>query len=194
MSTKQLFAILSLFTLIVLITACGATTQAAGDEHHAGEEIDHEHAEAPAEFDGLTNPLAGDAAAVTAGQVIYETNCATCHGQTGHGDGPAAESLDPKPASLANAAMMNEMTDGYLFWRVSKGGQMDPFNSAMPAWGKTLTDKQIWQAISYVRTLSNGQTEMHGTDEHHEDVGAEHDEHHEDVGTEHDEHHEDSAN
>jgi mono/diheme cytochrome c family protein len=119
-------------------------------------DMDHGHVEAPDEFASLTNPFAGDAEAVAAGKVIFETSCATCHGPEGMGDGPAAEALDPKPASLADGAMMNDLSDGYLFWRVSKGGAMEPFNSAMPPWETGFTEEQRWQVISFVRTLSDG--------------------------------------
>lgn len=40
------------------------------DEHHATDG-NHAHIEAPAEFRDMTNPLAGDAAAIVAGQEIY---------------------------------------------------------------------------------------------------------------------------
>jgi mono/diheme cytochrome c family protein len=121
-----------------------------------GMDMDHAHVEAPDEFASLTNPFAGDAEAVAAGKVIFETSCAVCHGPEGKGDGPAAEALDPKPATLADRIMMNTLSDGYLFWRVSKGGMMEPFNSAMPAWESGLTEDQRWQVISYVRSLADG--------------------------------------
>jgi cytochrome c553 len=129
------------------------------DAEHEDEEAEHEddehaHVEAPDEFADLTNPLSGDAEATTVGEALFQTNCATCHGETGEGDGPAAAGLDPAPASLADSAMMSDLTDGYLFWRISEGGAHDPFNSAMPAWQGTLSEDEIWQVISYVRTLS----------------------------------------
>jgi mono/diheme cytochrome c family protein len=34
----------------------------------------------------------------------FKTFCATCHGVGGHGDGPAAAGLNPKPASFADNA------------------------------------------------------------------------------------------
>ena len=64
--------------------------------------------------------------------------------------------------------MMNELSDGYLFWRVSLGGQMEPFNSAMPAWEAGLSEEQRWQVISYVRTLA-GESDGHMEDEHMEE-------------------------
>ena len=63
-------------------------------------------------------------------------------GAEGAGDGVAAVGLDPKPANLGDSEMMSTLTDGYLFWRVSKGGAMEPFNSAMPAWDPGLTEEQ----------------------------------------------------
>ena len=127
----------------------------AEDEHMEEEmEMDHSHVEAPDEFADLTNPFAGDADAVAAGQELFVTNCVTCHGPEGAGDGAAAVGLDPKPANLGDNEMMSMLSDGYLFWRVSKGGLTEPFNSAMPAWETGLTNEQLWQIISYVRTFT----------------------------------------
>lgn len=80
-----------------------------------GMDMDHGHVEAPDEFATLTSPFAGDEEAVAAGKVVFETSCTPCHGPEGKGDGPAAEALDPKPATLADGAMMSTLSDGYLF-------------------------------------------------------------------------------
>ena len=158
------------------------------DEHHE-EEGGHEHAETPNEFEDIRNPFANDTAAIAAGQAIFETSCATCHGPAGEGDGPASKTLDPKPASLADTAMMQALSDGYLYWRISEGGQMEPFNSAMPAWKDGLSEQEIWQTISFVRSLSDSDMDDSvAEEEHHE---AEDEEHHEDAAEE--EHHEDIA-
>ena len=124
----------------------------AEGDHAEGEQ--HMHMEVPEEYEGMTNPLAGDPEAVAAGAELFATNCATCHGETGNGDGPAAAALDPKPATLADPDMMAEMTDAYIFWRITEGGVDEPFNSAMPAWGSTFTTDQIWQLVSFLRTLA----------------------------------------
>ena len=134
-----------------------------GDEHTDDEHMEddmmgggggHMHTEVPEEYAGLSNPFAGDAEAITAGETIFQTNCAVCHGESGQGDGPAAEGLDPAPANLADGMMMRDLSDGYLFWRITEGGAMDPFNSTMPAWGASLSEEERWQVISYIRTLS----------------------------------------
>jgi mono/diheme cytochrome c family protein len=105
----------------------------------------------PPEYAGKTNPLADDAAAGQAGEQIFDANCTTCHGTDGKGDGPAAASLDPRPSNLADTK--SRFSDAYLFWRVSEGGAMPPFDSLMPSWKGILTEDQIWQVISYLRTL-----------------------------------------
>lgn len=178
---KKLLSLLLLLAALMLVTACSGASgdeeneeaQAASADEHDDEHMDdhsamHIHADPPEEFVSLTNPEAGHEDAIAAGEELFTTHCVTCHGPEGKGDGEGAANLDPKPANLADSAMMGDMSDGYLFWRVSKGGAFEPFNSAMPAWEQTFTDEQRWQLISYVRTLSGDgdhDDEMHDEDE-----------------------------
>jgi hypothetical protein len=48
------------------------------------------------------------------------------------------------------------MGDDMLFWRISEGGGMAPFNSAMPAWKDALDEQARWDLINYVRALGRG--------------------------------------
>lgn len=99
----------------------------------------------PAEFAGKTNPLGADAA--TEGANVFKTNCESCHGPLGHGDGPAGELLDPKPKNLGE--LQGRASDDYLFWRVNTGKP----GTSMAPWAGILTEEQIWQVIAFVRTL-----------------------------------------
>jgi mono/diheme cytochrome c family protein len=99
----------------------------------------------PAEFAGQTNPLGADAA--TAGAEIFKNNCAACHGEQGHGDGPAGAALNPAPRNLSALAAI--VGDDYLFWRVSAGKA----GTSMIGWKGVLTDEQIWQVVSFIRAL-----------------------------------------
>ena len=106
----------------------------------------------PSEYAAKKNPLAGNANSAEAGKQVYNVYCTSCHGETGMGDGPAAASLDPTPQPLAKN--QTSLSDAYLFWRISEGGLMAPFKSAMPAWKNALDEEQIWEVITYLRTFS----------------------------------------
>jgi mono/diheme cytochrome c family protein len=134
MMKKALFAVLVLSALV--LAAC------SGDSHA---DVDATLAPVPVEFAGKTNPLGVDAAAK--GADVFKAYCEVCHGQQGHGDGPAAASLSPKPKNLA--ALQVDVGDDYLYWRISTGRE----GTAMIAWKGILTDEQIWQVIAFVRTL-----------------------------------------
>lgn len=115
--------------------------------------MNRHHAQVPEEYAGMTAPATTDEALLR-GAEIYAANCATCHGETGLGDGPASASLNPQPAPISHTTQM--LADDLLFYRVSEGGV--PFQTAMPAWKGVLNEQQIWDVISYVRELGAGNT------------------------------------
>ena len=141
----------TLFVLIAALSlaACGGRAPSSPQAQPTEDPLDS--VEIPAEYSSLTNPLAEDAQAVAQGESTYSRYCAACHGEMGAGDGPASSSLTPAPKNIAE----NEdgLSDGYLMWRISEGGLMAPFNSSMPGWKTVLSETEIWQLITYLRTL-----------------------------------------
>jgi mono/diheme cytochrome c family protein len=123
------------------------------DHDHDG----HDHAEVPPPYAGLVNPFAGDHDAIEAGRPIYEEGCAGCHGEAGRGDGAGAARLDPAPADLTEHSAY--AADDYWFWRISEGGAVPPYDSAMPAWKDSLSETEIWQVLTYCRHLAEGEPE-----------------------------------
>jgi len=107
----------------------------------------------PAEYRDKVNPLADDPSAIASGNEAYVALCSQCHGEDGRGKGLDAAGLNPRPADFTNQEQMQENTDGYLFWRIAEGGGFDPYNSLMTAWGTLLSEQEIWELISYLRTL-----------------------------------------
>lgn len=130
---KTFLIILVLGTLI--LAACGG---GGSDEPVALDSV-------PAEYASKTNPLSADAA--TDGAKVFQTNCESCHGPQGHGDGPAGAALDPAPKNLAE--LQARAGDDYLFWRINTGKE----GTSMVPWKGILTDEQIWQVVSFIRTL-----------------------------------------
>jgi mono/diheme cytochrome c family protein len=108
----------------------------------------------PEEYAGLANPVPADEESLERGAELYTTYCASCHGDGGMGDGPAGTALDPAAAPIAHTSQM--LGDDYLFWRISEGGAIAPFNSAMPAWAATLDEQARWDVINYIQALGRG--------------------------------------
>jgi mono/diheme cytochrome c family protein len=106
----------------------------------------------PEEAKRRPNPLQSSAATVDAARPIYHDKCANCHGDTGKGDGPDANSYYPSPTSFVDAKHMNSLTDGEIFYQISEG------RKPMPSFKKRLTEEQRWELVLLVRTFSNAAT------------------------------------
>ena len=122
----------------MLLTACGASSSSSDSQSNVP------LATVPAEYSGKTNPYTDMA---TEGAKVFQTNCEMCHGPQGHGDGPAGQSLEPHPKNLA--VLQKSVGDDYLFWRINEGKP----GTSMVAWKGILTEEQIWQVVSFIRTL-----------------------------------------
>jgi mono/diheme cytochrome c family protein len=77
----------------------------------------------------------------------YSKLCASCHGASGKGNGPAATALNPKPTDFADCKSMTPISDETLFKAIKGGGQ----TPMMPSWGGSLTDQQIKDLVTYIR-------------------------------------------
>lgn len=93
------------------------------------------------------NPVPLDVAAVRAGAAIWADECATCHGDTGRGDGPRAGDLRRDTPDFMDPAVWGQ-TDGALAWKTLDGRR------PMPGFDNELSEREIWQVIHYLRTLA----------------------------------------
>lgn len=104
----------------------------------------------PAKYRSARNPLPNDEQSMRRGAAVYAQNCAACHGATGAGDGPVGKALNASPANLAWGSGINMMReDPYLYWTVEEGGA--PVGSAMPAFKRILSEKDVWAVVTYVQ-------------------------------------------
>ena len=94
----------------------------------------------PARDRERANPYAEQADAIAAGHRIFLDHCAHCHGEDANGT--------KKRPSLRSARVQQEATVGDLHWLLVNGNR----GQGMPSWVK-LGDPQIWQVITYVRSL-----------------------------------------
>ena len=89
------------------------------------------------------------------GRRVYYRNCFFCHGDNMAGDGMYVHGLDPIPTNFRDAGTIPMLSETFLFWRISKGGpglpeEGGPWDSAMPAWEKFLTEEEIWDTILFL--------------------------------------------
>ena len=87
---------------------------------------------------------APDATFVESGRELFQTYCASCHGATGRGDGPAASELLHRPADLTQFARQNGgMFNGALLHRVIDGRTVKAHGTMeMPVWGDAFKWRQ----------------------------------------------------
>jgi putative copper resistance protein D len=88
------------------------------------------------------------ATSVAAGHALYREHCASCHGVSGGGDGPAARGLPRPPADL-RARHTADHTAGDLFWWLTHGIP----KGGMPAFGDRLSEEQRWDLVNLVRAI-----------------------------------------
>jgi len=97
-------------------------------------------AKVPARDHERTNPYRGQVDAIAAGRRVYVDRCLHCHGEN-------AEGTKKRPP-LRSQRVLQQATEGDLHWLLVNGNM----KKGMPSWAK-LPDQQIWQVISYVRSL-----------------------------------------
>lgn len=109
--------------------------------------------ELPEDADKTKNPTTASAESIAKGKELYldrsKGNCVFCHGETGTGNEENLARLRRKPADLTNKERMTAMTDGEVFWKLSKGIQ-----GIMPAGERRMTEEERWHVVNYVRTLA----------------------------------------
>ena len=81
------------------------------------------------------------------GAALFAGQCAACHGKDGHGDGPAAASLQPKPTDFHDAARMQSKSIYALYNTITLGVD----GTAMRAF-KELSDDDRWALAFFVAT------------------------------------------
>jgi len=108
--------------------------------------------ELPADADKTKNPTTASAESIAKGKELYRDkdkgNCVFCHGETGAGNEANLARLRRKPADISSKERMAAMTDGEVFWKISKG-----IRGIMPAGERRMSEEERWHVVNYVRTL-----------------------------------------
>src|SRR2546423_9491081 len=105
------------------------------------------------------NPLAGDPRAAKLGEFEFRANCAFCHGLGARGGGRGPD--------LTRAKKRHGSTDPDLFRTINEGvpGTAMPPNGATQQ-GVGMTEEEIWQVISYIRSVEKKPSTVNGDAKH----------------------------
>jgi mono/diheme cytochrome c family protein len=103
----------------------------------------------PEEEKARKNPVPNAPEALESGKMLYQSQCAMCHGKSGDGRGDLALSLKLTVPDLTDPQRQKKRTDGEWLYITTHG------HEDMPA-EKRLVDQQKWEIILYMRTLAKG--------------------------------------
>jgi mono/diheme cytochrome c family protein len=93
----------------------------------------------------LPNPVPATDANLAAGKSIYTNHCVQCHGDRGDGKGQKSAELSVEPGNFTDGRKMRGLTDGELYWQITKG------RKPMPGFADKLSPIERWQAVDYIR-------------------------------------------
>jgi mono/diheme cytochrome c family protein len=132
--------------LLFVFAAAGATAGGSG-----GAEQEEPWVVSPRRA-AVPNPVPKTDQVVTKGDMLYQMECASCHGKTGQNDGPGAKKIaaEMKASLKLTDPKVHEQSDGALYWKILEG------RNSMPNTEKDLTDQERWMIVHFLRTLGTG--------------------------------------
>ncbi len=93
----------------------------------------------------VTNPVAGDPAAIREGASLFRANCSPCHGLNAQGGGRGPD--------LTSGHWVHGGSDAEIFATITRGVP----GTEMPA--NTFEDSETWPIIAYIRSLAPAKSE-----------------------------------
>ncbi|WP_419956158.1 c-type cytochrome [Neobacillus niacini] len=91
-----------------------------------------------------------NAAAIAAGEKIYNKQCLICHGESGKGEGKNAGT------AINNQNYLNTVSDKDIFNSVKFGRE----GTAMPSYGPRLSDEELKNVVAFVRNWQSKEIEF----------------------------------
>ncbi|MBS0367807.1 MAG: cytochrome c, partial [Proteobacteria bacterium] len=89
------------------------------------------------------------------GATLYQSQCASCHGVSGHADGPLAAKLNPPPIALADHERARERSVFALQQIITRGVA----GTSMPGFVQ-LSDEDRWALAYFASTLSYSEADQ----------------------------------
>ncbi len=117
---------------VTLSLVCAAAVALLGCDKPSGTATGDSKESSTTQSSAAANTAPAAAMSPQAAQELFKARCATCHGDSGHGDGPAATALNPKPRNYSDAAWQDKVTDEEIRKTILYGGAAVGKSPIMP--------------------------------------------------------------
>jgi cytochrome c oxidase cbb3-type subunit III len=104
------------------------------------------------------NPFAGDPKAAKAGEFQFRINCAFCHGLGARGGGRGPD--------LTRTRKRHGTSDADMFHTIKEGVAGTAMPAAVGSIGVVMTNEEVWQVVTYLRSVQVKGTEQPGNSQH----------------------------
>jgi mono/diheme cytochrome c family protein len=102
-------------------------------------------------------PPLNDHGKIAAGAAHYDSMCTGCHLAPGMKENDLRAGLNPKPPNFAHRRRPGNARE--QFWIIKHGIKM----TAMPAWGASHSDDEIWNIVAFFQALPDMTPEAYRT-------------------------------
>ena len=168
MNKSKIFSTIALFSIGSMAFAAGThngSNEVSNDHSKMKTNMEMPHWASPKAESTRINPIKLSSESILTGAKLYQSNCASCHGKNGTGDGLASVNLKPKPANLR--AMAGTHPDGDFAYKIKAG------RGSMPGWKYLLSDNEIWHLVNYIQLMSKEPLATNEEDNYHKHSASE---------------------
>lgn len=157
---RSVLVVIAVAAVIAIVIGTGAYNVAADEEHTP---LVYRLIEATRERSiavraaGIDVPELADPQRVRRGAGNYDSMCAGCHLKPDADATELSRGLYPAPPNLATT---EHLDPARAFWIVKHGIKA----TGMPAWGKSMEDRYIWDMVAFLRQLPTMSAEQYAAE------------------------------
>lgn len=133
MKMTRWLCLLGVALSVSLVLGCGGSEPAEGGGDKSGK--------------SAGGKLVVSPAARVEAHKVFKTICTPCHGEDGHGNGPAAVAMDPKPRTFSDPEWQDSVTDEHIKKVIVYGGAAVGKSAAMTGQPQLKGKDEVLQAL-----------------------------------------------
>lgn len=88
------------------------------------------------------------------GKRVFYEKCVWCHAETTPAGPSNRSNVSPTPSLINDGSILNPLSDEFLRNIITLGGSAMGKSAMMPPWGRTLSQEEIRDVITYIRAVA----------------------------------------